>query len=113
MEAVAQWIKCWFTDLAVKSSSPVRGEDLFYRKRGSIAHRILLSSAHRPDMTEKDVKIASSIHPFSVEVNFYRQKLAPHFEMAASSREANGSYENVVLCKNGGKKTASLLKNMQ
>ena len=49
---VAQWVKRWPTDLAVVSSSPARGEDLFNRKRGSIAHSLSLSSAHRPDMTE-------------------------------------------------------------
>ena len=49
---VAQWVKRWPTDLAVVSSSPARGEDLFSCKRGSIAHSLSLSSAHRPDMTE-------------------------------------------------------------
>ena len=49
---VAQWVKRWPTDLAVVSSSPARGEDLFNRKRSSIAHSLSLSSAHRPDMTE-------------------------------------------------------------
>ena len=49
---VAQWVKRWPTDLAVVSSSPARGEDLFNRKRGSIAHSLSLSSDHRPDMTE-------------------------------------------------------------
>ena len=49
---VAQWVKCWPTDLAVVSSSPARGEDIFNRKRGSIAHSLSLPSAHRPDMTE-------------------------------------------------------------
>ena len=49
---VAQWVKRWPTDLVVVSSSPARGEDLFNRKRGSIAHSLSLSSAHRPDMTE-------------------------------------------------------------
>ena len=49
---VAQWVKRWPTDLAVVSYSPARGEDLFNRKQGSIAHSLSLSSAHRPDMTE-------------------------------------------------------------
>ena len=49
---VAQWVKRWPTDLAVVSSSPAWGEDLFSRKRVSIAHSLSLSSAHRPDMTE-------------------------------------------------------------
>ena len=49
---VAQWVKCWPADLAVASSSPASGEDLFNRKRGSIAHRLSLPSAFRPDMTE-------------------------------------------------------------
>ena len=47
---VAQWVQRWPTDLAVVSSSLARGEDLFNRKRGSIAHSISLSSVHRPDM---------------------------------------------------------------
>ena len=49
---VVQWVKRWPTDLAVVSSSTARFEDLFNRKRGSIAHSLSLSSAHRPDMTE-------------------------------------------------------------
>ena len=48
----AQWVKRWPTDLAVPSSSPARGEDLFDHKRGSIAHSLSLSPTHRPDMTE-------------------------------------------------------------
>ena len=49
---VAQWVKVWPTDLAVMGSIPAWGEDLFYRKRGSIAHSLSLSSTHHPDITE-------------------------------------------------------------
>ena len=44
---VAHWFKRWPTDLAVCLR---RGS--FHRERGSIAHSLSLSSAHRPDMTE-------------------------------------------------------------
>ena len=63
----AQWVKRWPTDLAVKGSSPVRGEDLINRKRGFIAHSLSLSAAYRPGMTEILLKRTknrkSSIHP--------------------------------------------------
>ena len=52
---VAQWLERWPTDLAVMSSSPFGGEDLFTCKRGSIEHS-LLSSTHHPDMTEIQLK---------------------------------------------------------
>ena len=62
----AQWVKRWPTDLAVVSSSSARGEDLFNRKRGSIAHILSLLLDHRPDMTgillQKDEK-SQVIHP--------------------------------------------------
>ena len=51
-DPVAQWVKHWPTDLATVSSSPARGEGLYNRKRVSTANSLLLSSAHRPDMTE-------------------------------------------------------------
>ena len=47
---VAQWVKPWPTDLAVQVPSLLE-RNLLNRKGGSIAHSILLSSAHRPDMT--------------------------------------------------------------
>ena len=34
---VAQWVKRWPTDVAVVSSIPALGKDLFNRKRGSTA----------------------------------------------------------------------------
>ena len=49
---VAQWVKRWPTDLAVMSSIPAGGEDLYNCKRGSIAYSLSLSPAYRPDMTE-------------------------------------------------------------
>ena len=56
---VAQWIKRWPTDLAVPGSIPTRG--FLDRKRGSIAHSLSLSSAHRPDMTEIPLKRRSQL----------------------------------------------------
>ena len=53
---VAQWVKHWPTDLAVLGSIPTWGGDLFNRKQGSIAPSFLLSSIHRPDMTETLLK---------------------------------------------------------
>ena len=50
---VAQWVKHWPTDLAVRvlPPSPSR-QNLFNRKRGSFAHNLSLSLAHCPVMTE-------------------------------------------------------------
>ena len=52
---VAQWVKCWPTDLAVLSLSPLEAK--FYQlQMGFIAHILPLSSAHCPDMTEMLLK---------------------------------------------------------
>ena len=48
---VAQWVKCWPTDLASRVRVPSRG-NLCNHKWGSTAHSLSLSSAHCPDMTE-------------------------------------------------------------
>ena len=48
---VAQWVKRWPTDLAVPGWSLARG-GFFSTVTGSIAHRLSLSFAHRPDMTK-------------------------------------------------------------
>ena len=54
---VAQLVKCWPTDLAVPSSTPPSRPNLFDCKQGSVAHNLLLASAHRPDMTETLLKL--------------------------------------------------------
>ena len=48
---VPQWIKRWPSDRAIELK-PRSRRNLLYRKRGSIAHSLSLSCAHRPDMTE-------------------------------------------------------------
>ena len=61
---VAQWVKCWPTDLAVLGCRPAGGCNLLNHKRGSIAHSLLLSLTHHPHLTEillKRTEIAS--HP--------------------------------------------------
>ena len=50
--SIAQWVKCWPTDLAVPSSSPSQGEIFSTVKRGSIAYSLSLLPAHRLDMTK-------------------------------------------------------------
>ena len=44
---VGQWVKGWPTDLAVPSSIPARGGII-----STVTHSLLLSTSHRPDMTE-------------------------------------------------------------
>ena len=46
---MAQWFKCWLTDLAVPSSIPTRGE-IFSTVNG--VPLLTLSTSQRPDMTE-------------------------------------------------------------
>ena len=61
---VAQWVKCWPTDLVVPGFEFHSRQNLLNPKLGSIAHRLPQSSAHPPDMTEillKGCKITS--HP--------------------------------------------------
>ena len=56
---VAQWIKCWWTELTVPSLIPGNG-NLFKPERASFAHGLSLSPYHCPDMTEiveKDIKL--------------------------------------------------------
>ena len=49
---VAQWVKHWPTDVGGHEFEPCSRRNILNRKRGSIAHSLSLSFAHRPDITE-------------------------------------------------------------
>ena len=50
---VVQWVKRWPTDLADRLRPPFEAK---FSQPGSIAHRLSLSTSHRPDMTERLLK---------------------------------------------------------
>ena len=70
--SVVQWVKRWPADLAVPSFEPRSRRSLLKRKRGSTAHSLSLSSAHRPDITKilwKGRKNAS--YPYILSSSFW------------------------------------------